>query len=148
MGRRSRTRHDVSGRSASRAPATRRRDRAPTPPWGAFPLVELAVLAAIALGIAGFVVGGGTGGVLLVGAILIGSAAGLEVAVREHLAGYRSHTLVLSGSVAVATMIALTLLRVDREVTLPVALAVLVVAFVALRELFKRRSGGLGVKVR
>ncbi len=110
--------------------------------------MELCVLAAILLGIAGFVVGGPSGRVLLTGAVLMGSVAGLEVAIREHLGGYRSHTVVLSGTFAVLTLIGLSFAGLGRDVILPIAAGVVAVAFVGLRTLFKKRSGGFGVKVR
>ena len=106
------------------------------------------MLAAIGLGVAGFIVGGRTGGVLLLGGFLIGSVAGLEVALREHLGGYRSHTVLLASSAAVAVMAALVVAGAGRELLVPVAIAVFVAAFAGLRALFKRRSGGVGVKVR
>jgi hypothetical protein len=106
------------------------------------------VLSAIVLGIAGFVVGGRPGNVLLTGAVLMGSVAGLEVALREHIGGYRSHTLLLSAVLAVATMAVLFFLRVDRATMVPVAVGVFGVGFVGWRALFKKRSGGFGIKVR
>lgn len=110
--------------------------------------MELCVLSAICLGVAGFVVGGGSGNVLLTGAVLMGSVAGLEVALREHLGGYRSHTLVLSATLAVATMAVLFFARVDRGTMVPIAVGVFALAFLGFRALFKKRSGGFGVKVR
>jgi len=130
------------------ASARRRRDEAPAPPWGSFPLVELAAVAAIVVGVVGFVTGGRTGAVLLTVAAMLGSLAGLEVALREHLGGYRSHTLVLSGVAAVATLAVLFFAGVDRTALLPVAVGAFVAAFVAWRALFKRRSGGYGFRVR
>lgn len=125
-----------------------RREQAPEPPWGRFPLVELCVLSAIGLGVAGLIVGGSAGNVLLVGAVLLGSVAGLEVALREHLGGYRSHTVVLSATLAVATMAGMFFARVSRSTMVPIAIAVFVFAFFGLRGLFKKRSGGFGIKVR
>lgn len=124
------------------------RPAAPQPPWGAFPLVELCVLAAIGLGVAGFVVGGRSGNGLLVGAVLLGSVAGLEVAIREHLAGYRSHTLLLASTLAAVTLALSLVARIDRGTIVPAAVAVFAVAFVGLRRRFKRRSGGVGMRVR
>lgn len=146
-GERSTRVHDAAARPAART-SSRRREEAPAPPWGRFPLVELCVLSAIGLGVAGLIVGGRPGNVLLTGAVLMGSVAGLEVALREHLGGYRSHTVVLSATLAVATMAALFFARVGRTTMVPIALAVFVVAFSGFRGLFKRRSGGFGVKVR
>jgi uncharacterized membrane protein YhiD involved in acid resistance len=86
--------------------------------------------------------------VLLTGAAALGSVAGLEVAIREHFGGFRSHTLVLSGAAAVATLALALLLGVSRSVVLTAAPLVLVAGFVGFRQLFKRRSGGVAVRVR
>jgi hypothetical protein len=148
MGRRSRQRIPAPA-SSPPPPAPRgRRSQAPTPPWGSFPLIELCALAAIVLGIWGLVQGGRSGGVLLTAAALLGSVAGLEVAIREHLGGHRSHTLVLAGTCAAATLALLFFLRVERGTMLLVAVGVLIVAFGAFRELFKRRSGGVSFRMR
>src|SRR5207245_10214506 len=83
--------------SAGRAPAPVRRrgrptiDERPPAPWGRFPLVELVVLLALILLPLSFVVGGARGRVMLTGALVLGSLAGLELSIREHFAGYRSH---------------------------------------------------------
>jgi hypothetical protein len=133
---------------SSTAHTRRRRDEAPAPPWGSFPLVELAALAAIVVGVVGIVSGGRTGAVLLTVAAMLGSLAGLEVALREHLGGYRSHTLVLSGVAAIATLAVLFFAGVDRATLLPVAVVVFAGAFVVWRAVFKRRSGGYGFRAR
>ncbi|MDO8186161.1 hypothetical protein Q5424_22065 [Conexibacter sp. JD483] len=119
------------------------------PPWGRFPLVELCVLSAIVLAAAGFVVRGHAGGVLLVGAVLLGSVAGLEVALREHLGGYRSHTTLLAGVGGIATMLLLSIgTSARRDTIVPIAVVVFGLGFIGWRALFKKRSGGFGVKVR
>lgn len=139
-------RADVTRKSAR---SRSRREQAPLPPWGRFPLVELCVLSAIGLAVAGAIVRGHAGGVLLVGAALLGSVAGLEVALREHLGGYRSHTTLLAGVGAIGTMALLHFgPRLDRETIVPVAVVVFGLGFIGWRALFKKRSGGFGVKVR
>lgn len=158
MGRRSRQRastppHEPAGRSPASSPSAplstasrrSRRDAAPKPPWGAFPLVELCALSAIVLGIWGIASGNG---ILLTGAALLGSIAGLEVALREHLAGYRSHTTLLSAFCAIAALTALAFAGVGSPALFAIPAAILAVAFVGLRQRFKRRSGGVGIKVR
>lgn len=153
MGRRSRKRTAAAIRTTApdsppeargAAPRRRsRRDAAPRPPWGTFPLVELSVLAAIALGVAGLVVGGRAGLILIGGAALLGSVAGLEVSIREHLGGYRSHTLVLSAFVAVAVMAVLYVTGAQRPVLPLVGLAVFAAAALGMRRLYARRSGAI-----
>ena len=130
------------------SPSVGPRERAPTPPWGAFPLVELSALAAIVVGVWGLLRGGRGGAVMLTVAALLGSFAGLEVAIREHLGGYRSHTLVLAGTCAVGTLALLFFAGVERPTLLPVGAAVFAGAALGFWRLFKRRSGGVGVRIR
>ena len=97
------------------------------------PLVEFVVLAGIVALVVGFIAGG---------AILC-SLAGLELAIREHFGGFRSHTFVLAGAVAVAVMAGLYFLA--PSLWLPIALAISLVGFVTtavfLARVFQRRSG-------
>lgn len=154
MGRRSRKRASAPASVAGPAaeprepirPAARRRsrrDQAPPAPWGSFPLVELMVLVAIAIGAWGLIRGGRPGMILLMTGCVLGSLAGLEVSIREHLAGHRSHTTVLALVPAVVIVGALYFAGAPRLVFLAVGVGVFATAFFALRELFRRRSGGL-----
>lgn len=123
------------------------RERPPAP-WGRFPLIELVILLGLILLVAGFFVQG-TRGLTMIGAgVALASLAGLELSIREHVAGYRSHSTVLAG---VATVVALAagffLLPTSLlVVNLLIGAVVFGVCFYALRELFKRRSGGLGFR--
>jgi uncharacterized membrane protein YhiD involved in acid resistance len=83
---------------------------------------------------------------MLAAAAVLGSLAGLELSVREHVAGYRSHTTLLAGAAGVVTMAILFVARVPQAVMLAAAAGVFLAAFYALRELFRRRSGGLGFR--
>ena len=130
---------------ATTAARRSRRDAAPKPPWGSFPLIELCALSAIVLGAWG-ILGGRLP--LVFGAMLLGSVAGLEVAIREHFGGYRSHTLVLSGIVAITVMTILYFAGAQRTVLIAGAAAGLLVGVPLFRQLFKRRSGGVGMRVR
>jgi hypothetical protein len=116
----------------------------PPAPWGRFPLVELCVLLALVIGVAGFVVWGEKGRIMLACAAALGSLAGLELSIREHFAGYRSHSTVLAGTLAVAALAVMFFARLPQAVLLVVGAAVFATAFWALREFFKRRSGGFG----
>ncbi len=73
-------------------------DERPPAPWGSFPLAELTVLAGIVMLVIGVVTQSPTG--IGVGVVLA-ALGGLEVSAREHFAGYRSHTTLLSGVVFV-----------------------------------------------
>lgn len=141
--------------SAPTARPRRRRNRPtiderPPAPWGRFPLVELLVLIAIGLFVGGLVVRGDRGQVMLTGALAVGSLAGLELSIREHFAGYRSHTTLLAavcGFLAMAiTYFAAGKGDVARALMLPVAGIVFMASLWVLREAFKRRSGGLGFR--
>ncbi len=77
--------------------------------------------------------------------LVLGSLAGLELAIREHFAGYRSHTLLLAGSVGIGVVLALVFLGPD-SLGIGIALVVGLLAFGAaawaFALAFKRRSGG------
>jgi hypothetical protein len=108
--------------------------------------MELSVLVALGLGIGGFVIGGRQGGVMLACAAALGSLAGLEISIREHFAGFRSHTTVLAAAPAVLTMAILFFTSAPRAAMLGAGIAVFGGAYYVLREVFKRRSGGFGFR--
>ncbi|HKF81318.1 MAG TPA: hypothetical protein VKB17_10880 [Thermoleophilaceae bacterium] len=122
-------------------------DERPPAPWGNFPLSELLVLLGILLVLWGLFSGKG-GEERLAAGIVIAALGGAELALREHLAGYRSHTTLLAGvaAFAVVTAVALGLGPVRLWLLVVIAAAVFASAFYWLRELFKRRSGGLGFR--
>jgi hypothetical protein len=137
-------------RAARATPPTPRRravaEEPPPAPWGSFPLIELCVLSGIIMLVLGaFVVGGDRGPILIAAGLALGSIGGLELSIREHLAGYRSHTLVLAG---VPALIVLGLLFYLAPEGLPplaraaIGLAVFAVAAALLMRLFSSRSGG------
>ena len=84
----------------------------------------------------------------MAGGLVLASLGGAELALREHLGGYRSHSALLAGvaAFAVDTAIALTLGPVKVWVLLVAGAAIFGGTFYAMRELFKRRSGGLGFR--
>ena len=158
MGKRSRKRATgpVSAPEAPPAPAPpRRRSRSridrfieraeerPKPPWHPFPLVELSVLAGIVFIVIGFATSGDDRPAFLFGGLALVSVAALELSIREHFAGYRSHTSLLSAVAALAVVIPLWFTPVPQEALLAVALLVGAGAFRALRQAFARRARGL-----
>ena len=133
---------------AKPSPASRRRrrpalDERPPAPWGRFPLVELVVLVAIVMLVGGLVVRGGRGAAMIAVGLVLGALAGIELSIREHFAGYRSHTLLLSGATGVAVLLALAFLTPSLQLPFALALAVAAFATVAwgLTRAFRRRSG-------
>jgi len=119
-------------------------DERPPAPWGSFPLAELTVLAgivALAIGLIGAIPTAIGVGVVLAG------FGGLEVSVREHFAGYRSHTTLLAGTLFVLVVGGLLYLaNLILAVCLAAGVVVFVVAFLALRRAFQRASGGLSFR--
>jgi FtsH-binding integral membrane protein len=118
-------------------------DERPPAPWGSFPLVELVVLVAIVMLVGGLVVQGGRGPVMIAVGLVLGALAGTELSIREHFAGYRSHTLLLSGGAAVAVLASLAFLvpSLWLGVALAAAVAVFALTAWALTRVFRRRSG-------
>jgi uncharacterized membrane protein YhiD involved in acid resistance len=104
--------------------------------------VELVVLIALVMLVAGFIVDPPRGPVLIGTGLVLGSLAGLELSIREHFAGYRSHTLLLAG--ATGLLLALGLYYVA-DVEPGVATAAGAVGFAAagwmLVRVFRARSG-------
>lgn len=126
----------------------RRHPERPPAPWGRFPLVELVVLLGLGLLVGGFVVQGARGATMIAGGLALASLAGLELSIREHLAGYRSHSTVLAGFITVLALAAGYFLLPTSLFALNLLIGAVVfgIAFYAFRELFKRRSGGLGFR--
>jgi hypothetical protein len=123
-------------------------DERPPPIWAPFPLTELVTLAGIVLMAWGLASGGTEGNRRLAAGLAIASLAGLELAVREHVTGFRSHSALLAGAVAIFVMVALGLgVRLN-----PLGLVVIAgatafgVSFWALRRLFQIKSGGLSFR--
>ena len=130
---------------SAKAPRAPSADERPPAPWGSFPLAELVILA----GIVALVYGVLAGREMAIGAgVVLAGLGGLEVAVREHFAGYRSHTTLLAGFPAVVVAVALFYVG-DQiiAVCLAAGAAVFAVAFYLARRAFQRASGGLSYRV-
>ena len=120
-------------------------DERPEAPWGKAPLAELAILAGIiclAIGIFGShetMIGVGVG---------LAAVGGMEVAIREHFAGYRSHTTLLAGFVFVV-VVALLVYAADMLLAyaLPIGAVCFAVVFYLARRAFQRASGGLSFRI-
>jgi hypothetical protein len=120
---------------------------APKAPWSPFPLVELCILLGIVLIAVGIFGGPAKRGVLLAGGFALVSLSGLELSIREHFAGFRSHSSLLAGAAAVAVDVPLYFLtKLPQEALLGVAVVVFALVFHLLRQAFRRRAGGLGFR--
>jgi lysylphosphatidylglycerol synthetase-like protein (DUF2156 family) len=120
-------------------------DERPEAPWGKAPLAELAIFAGIvclAIGVLGShetMIGVGVG---------LAAVGGMEVALREHLAGFRSHTTLLAGFVfVVVTGVLFYVAGMVLAYALPIGAACFVVAFYLARRAFQRASGGLNFRI-
>jgi hypothetical protein len=148
--RKRRRRRGASGTAPSRrapvraSPTPRSADDRPPAPWGSFPLNEVIILIALVMLVAAFFVKGDRAGILFAVALGLGSIATLEFAIREHFAGYRSHSLLLAGVPAVIVLGLLFYLApagLPPVVRVAIAAAVFVTAFWFLAGAFRRRAG-------
>ena len=108
--------------------------------------MQISVLASLLLIVLGAI---NKNAVQLVIGLGLGSLGGMELAVREHMAGYRSHTTLLAGMVYVLT-VGLTFFVAKLVLWQCMVIGVLLaaLAFWQLREKFKRASGGLTYKLK
>jgi hypothetical protein len=120
-------------------------DERPPAPWGNFPLAELTVLAGIvclAIGIFG------SKETLIGVGVALAALGGMEVAIREHFAGYRSHTSLLAGFAFVVVVgLLFYAFKQILAVALPVGAVVFAVVFYLARRAFQRASGGLSYRI-
>ena len=146
-----------AGRRATTAAASRPRRRRvgeglgdlvpvgqrPPPPWHPLPLSELLILFGAIGTVVGFSRGISNGGAALfvgLAAVVIGT---VEVMLREHLSGYRSHTLILAALPVIVLDAVLVLLIGRFTTTLKLALvAIDVPLFVLLFKLLRTRFLG------
>lgn len=137
-------------RAAARRPPARRArlEDAPPAPWSPFPLVELTILFGIVLIVLGFIGVADRRALLLVCGFALVTLASLELSLREHFSGYRSHSALLAGAAAVIVDVPLFFwTRLAQEILLAVGVAVFAASFFALRAAFRRRTGGIGFRV-
>lgn len=136
----------AGGEGSGRPKRPGERSRPPAP-WGKFPLSELVVLIALVmLGWGFFTYDSDRGKLMIALGLALGAIVGLELSIREHFAGYRSHTTLLSGAAALLVAIATAVAGVPRPVPLVAAVIVFGLSFWGLRETFQRRSGGLSFR--
>lgn len=118
----------------------------PPAPWGSFPLVELSVLVGLILIVIGLIRKNPTQLVIGLG---LGSLGGAELSIREHFAGYRSHTTLLAGVVLVATTF-LLFFAAEQKFWRSIVGGLILggAAWWLLRRAFIKASGGLSYKLR
>ena len=164
MGRRSRKRggsptsQDPAGRRArpvdpaapprARPGATSRRarlDEAPKPPWAPVPLTEGTILVGLVLLLLGMVGERSNRALLVAFGLSLVTIASVELSLREHLAGYRSHSSLLAGCAALAVAVPIVLLApgAAKAVVLVAGAVVYFLVLRLLRDVFRRRSGGM-----
>lgn len=156
----------AGGRGKAKAKAKRRRSPQPRParpqperarrpadpgetrpeaPWGSLPLAEILILAGII-----FLVWGAlsTRPVTIAVGLGLASLGGLELSIREHFGGYRSHTLLLAAVAGFATLAGCAYLTdLILGIALALAAIVFVAAFFGLRYAFRRASGGYNFRI-
>lgn len=126
-------------------PLTRRAslDDAPQPPWAPVPLTEIAIFVGLVVLGAAFL-GSGSRGLLLGFGLSLVTIATLELALREHLAGFRSHSALLAGIAALVVAAPLAaFLRPAKAAVLLIAALVFLAALQLLRGVFRRRADGM-----
>ena len=120
-------------------------DERPPAPWGKAPLAELVILAGIVSLVIGVI--GGHPTAIGLGVALAG-LGGLEVAIREHFAGYRSHTTMFAGfAFVVTTALVFYVAGTILAVALGAGALVFAIVFYLARRAFQRASGGLSYRV-
>lgn len=108
-------------------------------------MAELVILAGIVALVIGLL--GDHPTAIFVGIALAG-LGGLEVAIREHFAGYRSHTTLLAGAAAVlVTGLLLYAAHQILAVALGCGAIAFAIAFFLARRAFQRASGGLSYRI-
>ncbi|MGK2955891.1 MAG: hypothetical protein ACSLFI_09515 [Solirubrobacterales bacterium] len=108
--------------------------------------MELAVLAGLILIAIGVITGNATQ--LAIG-LALGSLGGLELSIREHFAGYRSHTTLLAGVVFVlSTGVTYFVVRWELWICLIIGFSLGGLAWGLFRRSFEKASGGLSYKLR
>jgi hypothetical protein len=130
---------------AALAKPRRSADQRPPAPWGKAPLAELTILA----GIISLAYGLLAGAELWIGlGVALAGVGGMEVSIREHFAGYRSHTTLLAGAVFVFVVGGLFYgAHQVLAVALPIGAVAFAIVFYLARRAFQRASGGLSYRI-
>jgi hypothetical protein len=146
--RRPREAAQVATPPAAKAATAHRRaaaqDERPPAPWGSFPLIEICVFVGLVMIVVGLIAGGSRGALLIGIGIGLAALGGLELAIREHFAGFRSHSTLLAGVPAIATLGILFYAGPDSlpsAARLGIAAVVFAACFALFTTMFKRKAG-------
>lgn len=121
-------------------------DERPPAPWGDFPLGPLTILGGLVLIIIGVIK---TDPVLMTMGVGVGAVGGLELSIREHFNGYRSHTTLLAGLIFVATVwITFYVAHIILWACLVIGAALAIPCLLLFRRAFEKASGGLSYKIK
>ncbi len=106
------------------------------------------ILIALGLLIVGFFVAGKQGVTMIMSGLALGVLGGTELSIREHFAGYKSHSTLLAAvvGVIVASIAFLALPTGWRAIPFAIGVVAFGTGFYLFRQTFKRRSGGLGFR--
>lgn len=140
--KRKRRRKSTAPQVPPRPPRSQERlEGRPQAPWHPFPLVEIAVFIGLVCIVIGFLRRDDAGGrTILALGFALGALGGLDTAVREHFAGFRSHTLVLSAFPAVAVVVIVALAGAPAWLVPGLGALVFLLVFTALRRVWERTS--------
>ena len=117
--------------------------------WGDFPLTEIVIFIGLVLLVVGFFFPPPQGLVMIGVGLALGSLAGLELALREHFAAFRSHTLVLAAAVGVPVFGVLWFAtRISPAICAAAGLLAFGGAAWLFASAFRRRSGGALYRLR
>lgn len=125
------------------AAADRARRERPKAPWDPVPLPELMILLGTIAVVAGVLLQGERGRLLIGFGMGIAALGSLENVIREHFSGYRPHSLLLASIIGLVALIALVWplgAYLVPLIRLAVLTLVVGVSFWLLRASFRRRS--------
>jgi hypothetical protein len=115
---------------------------APKAPWAPVPLTELGILAGLVAMVAGWFA---SAPAVLIGGFALLALAAVELAIREHFAGYRSHTTLIAAACGLVVGGPVALVA-PRAAAIGAALVVFAGAFAYLRRIFKDKTGGMAFR--
>ncbi len=117
-----------------------RRDEAPQALWHPVPVTETLIFVGLVLVLIGFFT---TAMALLAVGMVLVSVAALELAIREHFAGYKSHSSLLAAVAAVLVNVPLYWTPLPQAGLLVTGALAFAGAFQLLRHAFAKQAGGL-----